>query len=409
MSISEKKLCSGYWTVFFLLIFLEPASFIDFYITDTIYQIANAALFLVVFVFFFRLYDVGVIKRNNWKTARVTCLLLIYYVYLILITVLNNGRAESCLMQMIRFGGLCMYTDMILKNNPKILFKTELNILIIYITIDFLSCCFFPNGIYSTEHFDNNFFLGYDNQNINFIFPALVLVLLKHQYIKKCKAQIVYVYVIALLTVFKVWSAMSMIMVTCMSLCALFFLKREKGSFATRILNWKIFRLSHLIVFNLISNFSLVVLSIQTHIEFYLYTVLHKTASLSGRTVIWERNIARIKRNPIFGYGKEKITEHALNLGFHANDIAGLHAHNRILETLYTGGLILFSIYMYILFYTANCLKSIQKTFWAKILSIGIFLYLMGMLTEQYEYCPFFWVFLVMAENGKNVLEQRSR
>ena len=79
---------------------------------------------------------------------------------------------------------------------------------------------------------------------------------------------------------------------------------------------------------------------------------------------------------------------------------AGLHAHNRFLETTYRGGIILLVIYIFILFVAFKSLKRTQKTNCAKVIAIGLFAYLMGMLTEFYRLSYLFFPMMVIAERA---------
>ena len=69
----------------------------------------------------------------------------------------------------------------------------------------------------------------------------------------------------------------------------------------------------------------------------------------------------------------------------------------------------MFGLFFGILAYAASCLNRVKETTFAKILSFGIFIYLIGMITEYYDYCIFLWGFLVMAENAEGMLKKAIR
>lgn len=409
MILTEKKICSGLWPVLFFLITIEPYAFTVFQVTDIIYEIAILGMFAIMLVI-----HLDMIRRSAWRRSeslhsRIPYLVLLYYGYIWVVTIFRGGTAKSVFMRGIQFVNFAMYVDIVLKNNPKVFFRTGLNILTLYVLLNCISYFLFPNGMYADDLFTNNYLLGYDNQNINFILPVLILVLIKHQYYKKCISQIIFTYAIALITIIKAWSGMSLVIVISTSIFSFFFFRRKAGFVATRVLNGRIFNLLNLFVVNVISFIGLVFLRIQDYFEFFIVGILHKSMTLTGRTRIWADALRCIKENPIFGYGQEFYAVRVAKSRPPQASYFGLHSHNRFLEVMYSGGLILLCIYLYMLFYTIHRLKAVRDTFFGKILAFGIFIYLMGMLTEQYPYCPFFWVFMVMAENAVSCIKKSTR
>lgn len=405
--LTKRKICSGAWSTLFFAIAIEPAAFKYFKITDTLFDFATLGMFLIVFLFHF----VTLLRepRKTLTHARIPYLIMAYYAYLLLVTTVNGGRVRFVLNRILQFTNIVMYVDMVLKNNPQELFRKGLNILTFYVTLNCLTCFAFPDGLYSNEHFNNCYLLGYDNQNINFILPALILVLIKHLYYKKCKLQILFTYAVAAITVFKVWSGMSIVVILCCGAFAFFFFKRSGGFVAERVLNGRIFNMFNLLIVNIAAFFGLVFFHIQEYFELFITVFLHKKMTLTGRVLAWERNLRLIGRNPIFGYGCELPTIRATKLGYNAASVFGEHAHNRFLETMYRGGILLTGLYLYMLFYVSRCLKPYRNSFFAKIISFGIFIYLIGMLTEQYDYSPFFWVFMVIAENAESCVSMNRK
>lgn len=400
MKLNEKTICNNVWSYVFFFILLEPAGFQYYRLLDRIYTLLLLFAFCIILV---TLIKNGLVIELRHR--KILCLLVLYYCYLLLITFINKGQITSVIGQAIRFVSFAAYLDIAMKNNPKAIYCAGLNILTLFLVLNCLIIFIFPNGLYSTIYFDNNYLLGYDNQNINFILPTLVIVLLKHNYYKRCLPQILATYLLALITVIKIWSGMSLVVVISMSAFAIFFLKKKKGSLTKKIINGRIINFQLLLLINVIA-FVLIVFSDATHLlSFIIVDVLGKSLTLSGRTIIWQRALMYIVKNPIFGYGKESTEYRALKMGYRSTATAGLHAHNRFLETIYRGGVILTTIYGYMLLYVAKVLKPIRNSLMARIISFGLFIYLMGMLTEFYDYCPFFWGFMVMAENAEQYLK----
>lgn len=393
--LSKKTISTGIWAYIFFFIAIEPAAFQKFSLTKSFFDVAHFSMLIVCSIFFFWNFTI-----TNFKKKRICILMIIYYTFFLIVTFINQGMVKALATQAIQFIGFALYMDIVAKNNPKQIFKSALNILTLYVFFNCIIVYVIPDGLYETEYFSNNYLLGYDNQNINFILPTMVLVLLKNQCYKKCKAQVIFTYVLSWLTAIKIWSGMTLVVVSLMTIVAVFCFRKKEGLIQRHIFQGWIFNFWNFLIADLVMNFALVVLRVQYYFSYIIGDVLHKDLTLTGRTYIWDQTFEFIKENPIFGYGKEHYELRAVKYGVKEDSPFGLHAHNRFLETIYSGGIVLFGIFMFIMFYAASCLKKYKNTMFAKILSIGIFIYLIGMLTEYYDYCLFLWGFFVIAENA---------
>ena len=395
MPITKKTVTRGFLAYFFFAIALQPAAFQHTHYLKRVYFALQISMCLFLCVL--ELIDFAN-NRGFRSISRIAIALGIYYVYFLAVTILHHGLIEKTAMQAAHFVGFALYLDLVLKNNPKEVFRSMLNILTFLVTLNFVITLVMPEGLYATEYFDNNYLLGYDNQNINFMLPTLILVLLKHECDRPCLGQVVFTFSVVLATAIRIWSGMTLVVVVLTAVFAVLLLGR-KGRPSRRSGN--VFNFLNLLLLNIAICIGLLFFQIQNYFAFFIEGVLHKSLTLTGRTEIWARTIEFVKQAPLFGYGKEDYAFRAVKHGFNPGYPAGLHCHNRFLETMYMGGVVLMAIYGYILFYAARCLYKLRHTKTAKILSFGLFIYMFGMLTEFYDYCLLFWGLLVMAENCK--------
>lgn len=398
----KNTMYSGGMAYLFSIIALEPAALQHFSITDKLFTIAQFFMFSIVFIVSFGKHTM----IKHLKEKRVSIMLIIFYTYLLSNTAIHHGRTYAVLIQAIHFIGFALYLDLLLKNNPSELFRSILNFLTFLLLLNCIIVYTMQDGLYRTSYYSNNYLLGYDNQNINFILPTLVLVLIKDKCYKKCKFQLIITYVAAWLIAIKIWSGMTLVVTFLMTAVAVI-LSFNKGSIkeenAVGIINLK-----NLIYVDLVANIALVLLRLQYYFEFLIVYVLHKSITLTSRTIIWDRNIELIKKNPIWGYGREQYSYRAGKIGFSGDHPAGLHAHNRLLETMYSGGIIMLALLIGMLFYSAYRLDNCKDSLFIKILSFGIFIYLFGMLSEYYDYCIFLWGFLVIADNSNYLVKSMN-
>lgn len=402
MRLNKRTISRGLLAYLFFFIALEPAAFQHYGVSDKIFTFLQVLMLLLVGYLSFGNRD----NRKILSDKRVCLMLIVYYLYFILVTFFNHGRTKALTVQAIHFIGFALYLDIVLKNNPKELFRTGLNILTVFVAINCVLTVVLKNGLYITTYYPNNYLLGYDNQNINFILPTMILVLLKNECCKKCKLQIIFTYALAWITAIRIWSGMTLVVTALMTVVAVFYFRGGHGFFAKRLFTGRIFNFRNLLIADLIANVALVYFRLQHYLEYIIVNVLQRNLTLTNRTIIWDRAIRFIREHPIFGYGRENYGPRALKYGFKAESPAGLHAHNRILETLYGGGITMLILFLWIFFYAAGRLNKVKDTSFAKILSFGIFIYLIGMLTEYYDYCMLLWGMLVIAENAEGILQK---
>lgn len=399
MAIDIKKFTSGVPAIIILIVFLYPPVIWNFYNINLMIRIMQISLgILISFIYisdFLKDY-----KKNRIKPSIIIIALVVYYLYLGTVTFINNGRFINTMALGMQFVFFCMYLDLVIRHNLNTIYTTCFNILQSYLIINLISVIIMPNGLYMTEYFSNNYFLGYDNQNINFILPTMMLALLRHLKYKENKKQTIIIMIISMLTAVIIWSSMTIIMVFgfCLFSAMIIF---DKNKFLQKIFNSKLMNYFVLLGTNMALCIGIVFFNIQKYFSFIIEFVLRKSTNLSNRTYIWEKTIYYIKERFIFGHGTEEYNIKAVKMGFGESSPAGLHSHNRFLEVTYTGGIILLAIYLFMLIYIGFKLNKHKNKVVTKVLAFGLFIYLFGMITEFYAYSIFLWGFIIMAERIK--------
>ena len=131
-----------------------------------------------------------------------------------------------------------------------------------------------------------------------------------------------------------------------------------------------------------------------------LISFLGKDETLTGRVYIWSKTMNLIEKKPIIGYGLQVNSQRVSlysSLGVDKYDVfAGLHAHNRYLEVLYRGGIMLFIAYLGMLISSAEQLYKFRYSPQSMIIAFTAFVYLTGMVTEYYDYSPLFFAILLL-------------
>lgn len=377
---------------FALLVLLEPAfckQAVD--AVDTVYnlfQILVAAAILI-----------RVARRGEIDLF--IALMFLYYAILLFATLLNEGEVKTVVIQAASFITLCLLVCLTINKQCKDLLTCIRIILEVYVYINLIVILLFPDGAYSMEIFDEYYFLGYKNQMINFMLPALGISLIHHDlYHKKefsSQVRIVLLLVACLASAVLADSSGSTVL---MGLMVLFVLLKD-------VLPKNVFNARFYLVLNIVMFFCLVVFQMQYIFSDFI-TALGRDLTLTGRTYIWEKTWSFVEQSPLIGHGvvdyNQRVSEYLALGSWGPNAAAGLHAHDRFLETLYRGGILLLFVYLLMLVISTHRMYVERNNSTISILAFLVFVYLTGMLTEFYEYSPFFFVFLYMGFRSRELI-----
>lgn len=376
-------LISKWGLVICFLVLLEPPFFRQSTaLLDIVFNIAQVTIALAVVILYGR----------KLKISLFSALLVAYYGYLLFVTAANGGAVVSVLTQAGSFIVICLLVELSMAEDSSLLFSTLLRVLEVFICINFLTVILFPDGLYSTDYFSQNYFLGYRNQIINYVLPCICLELLNIWSGKeergKAMGRAVVMIAISFASVLLVRSGGSTVVV---AMFVVFFLVCSK--LPPRYFNFKYYFALNAILF-----FAIVVFR-QQDIFSGIINALGKTMTFSGRTYIWDTTFDLIKDNFIFGYGLEHYSDRvaqyaAAGAPGAVQMVSGFHAHDRYLETVFRGGLVLLVLYLSIIFVSGREMVGAKATRAGMVVSFSLFMYLTGMLTEYYEYSPLFFVLL---------------
>ncbi len=363
-------------------IFMEPKYF---YYVPKIDKFFRFAMYVLLFVLLFKYIFVWKHKTRS----KIAILVIFYHIYLISVTIFRHGAVNDIVTDSIIFVGLTILTELVIHDDSTFLVKELLNLLIIELFINAFTIIIFPNGLYVTEYFKYNFFLGYDNQHINIMLPALILALIKYKYkLKNSKFSLAVTIFLNLFIALSRFSGATLVVIF-----LTFILSLPIVTNRTWIFNGKNYFLTNIVMF-----FSICIMKLYNGFRYIIENILGKSMTFTGRIYIWDRALYYIKQNWLFGYGVETYTyrDQKMNLPWYYP--AELHAHNRFIETMYRGGLVLTVIYLIILIIAFKGTMKSKNIIAAKMIAIGIFVYLTGMLTEFYKHSYLFFPMLLMGE-----------
>jgi O-antigen ligase len=130
------------------------------------------------------------------------------------------------------------------------------------------------------------------------------------------------------------------------------------------------------------------VFKIQNLFKFLIEDFLGKSLTFSGRTYIWERAIYWIKKSWLYGYGYERASLHQLKTIFP-------YCHNILLEHMYQGGIILIICLLLIQVCFGKYLMAYATNYYAKVITISVFILYFMMMFETLSMIRVFPLFLL--------------
>lgn len=361
------KLRSTEYPIFFLWL-LIASLYIRPYngIMQFFYEYGNYCVFL---------YSVFIVV-DKWKktneTLKVVHALLVFGVLYLIVSRLLNGYGYDN-----KYSSLYIY-DLTLINlftygiidNTWAKLKSFSFLLYIYVCINLATIILYPEGLYGTDVYSHNWYLGYKNVMIRTILPGVTLNTLCsiHDFGKLCIKDYVLM-VVSIYSVYLVDSSTSIAMLYIFILGVLIW--RIKGL----ILRPSLFK-----CFVIVSAISIAFtfFSFQEYLASLIDGLFDKDTTFTGRTFVWAFTLIRLIESPIIGFGWHTADEWRSVLGFYdmpGFDMGFSHPHNYILYVLLQGGLLYMLLIIYIFRYLSKkCIEYNAEIYFLTLMYLAFFI-----------------------------------
>ena len=321
--ILKKDYLSNIGIFIMLIPIFQPKIFTQYTITTLIYIVLNVGLLIYLLYIFY---------KKNLKISKPCIVWIIYRVWLFLCSLITNNL--SGILQWgylsIMVVDLFLIFDLCKKEKQEQLLNSIYRLSTILLFINLITLILLPRGIIKSTFYDvtdnDYYFLGIKTQFTTMIFPGLSAILLLYNKDKrKYKKNLIIFIIIALLNIF--YKNISTAIVGLIILIVL--LLSEK------ILKLKLnskFCIVCVVVFQVL----IVFFNIQVLFSSFFTDILHKDATLSSRTYIWENAKELLKNedlpNLLFGNG---VAEHN-EVVYYSGDY--WQPHNQLLVWLFNSG-----------------------------------------------------------------------
>jgi O-antigen ligase len=354
-----------------------------------------------------------------WKEISCIMILILFVVYIvrsrrvsiIILSVLTleaipvissciyKGDIQRSLLDMATIMGFCLIIEMEAKNNIKILVKTLTAVLGILLLVNYIFVLIYPHGIPANLYLNNNlnplYFLTIDNGLSIYILPFFMFMALNLIFSKKRPGVVaVFMMLMCLATLFQVDSVTGII--ACVFLCfSIAFWVSSKRA--------KHHKPGILLVLYCALFITIIVLNQNDIFSFIIQGILGRTATFTGRTILWKESIQMISQSPLIGYG------FPLNRSGHlAVWGAYFSSHDFILELLLDGGFFSLTLFLWTFSLAYKALSTNWENATSRLVFFTIYSFLIVFLMESFTNTFVFYGTLVMGFNIGDLLRIRE-
>ena len=377
LRISRSKASQWLLLVLLTLPHLKPHYFDEIPAMDLFFNLWRVASFMVIVA------RLVLVKR---KISSVAALICIQQAFLFGVTLFNSGDIYVCAVSAFSIISVVLLYDGMRYDRESFL-SSQLFCFELAIYINLITELLFPGGMYRSELYSRNWFLGYDNGHIMYFIPALMFAwLYKETTGKKLRTYFLTcgIFISALL----VWSGG--VLVALFGMAFVYVLLKNQTNLLHYYTYWSIH------IFFLLF---IVVLKLQYVFQWLIDGMLGKWNALLVRMTLWDKTLELTSEAPLFGHGIPDSITRVLENGFNW----ATHAHNLMFEILYQGGLINLALWAVIVIVAGTKLYRYRNTMKSKIIAVAFFGWCLDSLVEQYTGPFLMGMFIVAYYSNKNV------
>lgn len=283
---------------------------------------------------------------------------------------------------------LCLTFDYYAPRKPYILLSNLTNVLLYLLIMQLILVFVFPNGIV-----DNIYFIGIRTRTTDVLFPLIAFSLIC-DYIQgvNISFRTILALIVSFVIIVKLWIATAVVGLLIMSVFLIF----QKSKLIRKVSN-----LNVIVALGLLVNYLVVYVNIIEVFGWFIQRVLHKSITLSARTIIWEKAKKIVNKSIIsiiFGYGMTDNGDFVWH-GYSLREMGYWQAHNMWLQMMHDGGLVTTSLFIHTICMCQKKLKKYRESFSSNILLSVIMTFFVMMISEIYSYTPYFFLLIFTCYN----------
>lgn len=295
--------------------------------------------------------------RRKYKPNKFIVLTGIYMLYLITITYINRTNAADIhlIISYCKIFFFLGVVDYMLKNKQAIAVNIMFYILLLFVSLDFFSIIFFPDGLYNTSLVWNEWSTShvaewiYGNKNNRIYWYIMLLVTAWERYILNGKSKIwptlIAIGTIVTMMLVKSSTATTVAIVVGTGILVSIYKKKEIR-----------FSINSYLLVGICTVVTILVLAGSTgFLKIVVEGIFHKDMTFSNRSQVWQQVLLLIAQKPFWGWG---IVDDKTATGL-LGSLTYVNAHNQFLNCFWQGGIVLICILGGIILCTARNINAI--------------------------------------------------
>ena len=342
-------------------------------IVPTLYKYGSFLAACCIYSKFFIMHEIH-IRKHIW-------IFLPFWGAYIISTVLGSlATLPRMIFNAFILFSLVLFIYMEIRNNLELLLQMLSYIYGGFIFMNMVLDFVFPGGLYKTEGYHAAHLLGDDNAIVFVALPGLAIMIC-YSLLKLGKISWLVWAEIAIteITLLRLWSVSAMAMVTMFIFMLIFVLK------IGNINGWLLFAGVMFAMFVVLFGLT------NQYVQSFIVNVLHKDATLSGRTILWHLALEMVAEKPVFGYGGYyEAGRFALSATYTYS------AHTPYMQMLIDGGIVLFISFFIVPIAAFRQVEKHKGNIFLGVLSCAMTCMMVNYITEQVRFFHFFLLAAIM-------------
>lgn len=387
------------FVAFGILLLVKPgciAGIPELYLLDTLLDLLRLVLLGYIIM--------GLAVKSKLQSDRVfkTMLLIFAFeIWRVVSTWLSSGGFTNWGIVMNGLG-ISLFAYMSITTDYGAFLKGSSRVLGTYVILNSLSVIIFPDGMYASAEYTENYFLSYRTSWMPVYLFALTVTLLWADH-DKCKATRRWAYLVtisAFTSIIMVWTATSLL---CFSISGIFLLVWTYGKKA------KPMRIETLMIWEAVLFVVSVVFRMQQAFEFILVSLLNRDTTLTYRTRIWDNAMAAIMENFPTGVGDLSPAKMEAYLGYGVT-----HAHCHYLTVQMSLGIVGTGLFLYLIWYSTHRTARLGNCASRRIIIAAFIVFLTACQAESffiigYYLYPLYLIAAAISDHMHDPIEQPDR
>ena len=340
------------------------------------------------------------------KISRMTIYISIYFIIMLIATYLKKPSNVSHLFfQLAPILAITLITEYFMRRSPDAYIRGAMKLLVALIIIDLITIFLFPNGLYVTPSYTDNWFLGYKTARVRLATMPVVMYAAVYSLRKNNKLDIKF-WIISFLAMLDTFLSKNTGGVLCilgfnLILWFIYFSKSEKmREKALKVMNFRLIVIIILIItviVNVAQNLSL--------FDIFMSNSDEKAITLLARTRIWSVCLDLFNQSPILGNGYITSDVFVDLVGFSE----ATQPHSLLMAILVYTGIIGAIVFLFIINRVFSYGKNNSVTSASVVCKAYIICFLLQGIISMHLFAQFFYAGFVMAYYLPKIDKANSR